>query len=309
VAVDKQTISNNDPPEPVPLVLWLRPFDLADGYPEYAFQEALTLALENVAVAVTLKDVCTWDSEPVELGEFTKSTTVVLWLIHVGLVVSVWHRFSWNEEFGAVFRLLTFASAILWTWKIIRPKRKVFSTVDSLTTAKTYLSAPRNVNAGVFVLKCPDANWREIIRECLLRSRAVILDLTESSSHLRWEFHECVKTLGTKRIILAYRSDDRSYPTVVPGRLLKMIAPFNCRDFRLFFYPWHNNDWPDTHLLVTELRCFITDCIEERHVTLRMRRCAFCAHVIEQHRRQMEVYCSRCGASIQPDDEGRSAVS
>jgi hypothetical protein len=60
----------------------------------------------------------------------------VLWLVHVAMVASIWHRFSWNDEFGTTFRVLSFISAAGYTWWLLKPKSKHFSNPNSLASAK-----------------------------------------------------------------------------------------------------------------------------------------------------------------------------
>ncbi len=269
-----------------PLILWLRPFDLSDGYPDFNFQKALSRAIAGLAVVVTLKDSRTKNSR--------KSTYSFInffsprFYFSVFLLSQLWGYFAWlfdHRADGIELLLLIACGPIAFLLGIItffsRLVKGQYSKIEKSPTDRS-VGIQRLRVGTVRVFRSSDTLWREVIEFFLCRASAAILDLTDISSSLTWELSQCLAKLGPSRVLVVYRAEDEYYPDEIPEKLLLAAGANWSEQIRVFYYPWtERTSWATDPTLHDELRELIESCIKAAPMPPRLARCRSCGFPIE----------------------------
>lgn len=228
------------------VVVWLRRFHRKDQKP---FQYFLENACKFLAVPVTIQDSsfrhsATWSN--VKMAQYAGLVGLS------GLVPGALAFFLSDEVFSrgdnvslTVAVIATLApmavSGVLLTRRFgfvrlqqSNAQKKTLQLLDKIRARKAK-------SAGIALLSCGDAFWRDVVRLCLQRADAIVIDVADPSEHVLWEIKTALElNISPESILLAYPADaDASphLPVALSSLIQKAIGNVPLSRFSTFFYP------------------------------------------------------------------------
>lgn len=98
-------------------------------------------------------------------------------------------------------------------------------------------SGRRSTWGGVRVLSCDDEIWRDVVKEALHHAHAVIIDITDWTPSLEWEFRQAREHLAAESILLVHASDGESASSPAVTQFESTFGPDALARHPQFAYP------------------------------------------------------------------------
>lgn len=98
----------------------------------------------------------------------------------------------------------------------------------------------RSTMGGVRVLSCDEAIWQDVVKEALHRAHAVVIDITDWTPNLEWEFRQAREHLAAETILLVHASDGESTSSPAVTQFLSAFGPDALARHPQFAYPVSN---------------------------------------------------------------------
>lgn len=228
------------------VLLWLRRFR-RDRRRTTNFADVLRSAAAGVATPVTIQDSTFSGSGEVIAGRIPQSTGTLfvfrLILLVVGMVAAVL-SIALPRETGLVLAaaaIVALAAALAWWLRRSRYFRVSHDRIESdvadvldratqlhwkeinwwrfalsffvgpmIATWLTDDEEPHQKETllkGIIVFQCDDDHWQRVVELCLQSAAAVVVDLADLSTHVRWEIERAIQLVGAESVIFVAPAD------------------------------------------------------------------------------------------------------
>lgn len=245
------------------VVVWLRRFHRKDQKP---FQYFLENACKFLAVPVTIQDSsfrhsATWSTVKVaQYAGLVGLSGLVLGALALFLSDEV---FRWGDNVSFTVAAIAFlaptaVSGVLLTRRFgfvrlqqSNAQKKTLQLLDKIRARKAKC-------AGIALLSCGDAFWRDVVRLCLQRADAIVIDVADPSEHVLWEIKTAMElNISPENILLAYPADYASpqLPFALSSLIQTAIGNVQLSRFSTFFYPPVRNGWTSSDLGNALIKC------------------------------------------------------
>lgn len=223
------------------VVVWLRRANIG-RLQAYNFQRALDDACRGFGIPITIQDGATrfsWHQFAVEFLKERIFTWLFIYFIFcfvaIGLLPQNWAfpvaMSIWTMIVGAMAR---------------RAYLRAFFTMD-VGTARNHLlklissiRCKEDLYAGVSVIHCGGAFWRNVVRIALSNAEVALVDVTKVTEHLTWELEQSMERLNPEGIILLYAHCEgvgQKLPKSTQKQVSAVIGDKNFHRCQVFTYP------------------------------------------------------------------------
>jgi hypothetical protein len=207
----------------VGVVVWLRRF--RPGYGKrFRFHQSLAEACHGLAAPVTIQDRSfrfSYGRAMARLLPFIMGIGLLIGVFIVAVIVTIALLIGFSVIAEILGLILGIASVAWAVPKLLRRSGlAVFVGPAGASKAKRRLAhiarTPRCPGVGVEILKCSDDIWRAVVTEALHTCKAVVIDVTDVTSHIEWEIAQALAVVGESRIVLV-AEEGTSMESVIPA--------------------------------------------------------------------------------------------
>jgi len=123
--------------------------------------------------------------------------------------------------------------------------------------------------SGVFLIRCGESFWRQVVELCIQSAAVVVIDVTEISENVIWELQTALRLLGPGSIVLAYGVDEGSakeFPASRRNELVSSTAGDWFEQAHIYLYPrlksqLNEEQWHSRKQVTEDLRRLLAEGI------------------------------------------------